>query len=59
MSEGHERTSNNHANILIKLCVHPNIISKSIKSDRYSTSVPKTIEVVINIESTRTVVNFY
>jgi len=32
MSEGNEHTSNNQANILIKLGVHPNIISKSIKS---------------------------
>jgi len=31
MSEGNEHTSNNNANILIKLGVHPNIISKNIK----------------------------
>jgi len=30
MSEGNEHTSNNHANILIKLCVHSNIISKNM-----------------------------
>ena len=32
MSEGNEHTSNNPANILIKLGVHPNIISESIES---------------------------
>ena len=29
---GNEHTSNNHANILFKLGVHPNIVSKSIKA---------------------------
>jgi len=31
LNEGNEHISNNQANILIKLCVHPNIISKSTK----------------------------
>ena len=32
MSGGNKHTSNNQANILIKLGIHPNIISKSIKN---------------------------
>ena len=32
MNEGYEHTSGNQVNIPIKLCVHPNIISKGIKT---------------------------
>jgi len=32
MNEDNEHTSNNQANIPIKLCVHPNVISKSTKN---------------------------
>ena len=32
MSEGYEHTSGNQVNIQIKLCVHPNIISKGTKA---------------------------
>ena len=32
MSEGYEHTSGNQVNIQIKLCVHPNIVSKGTKA---------------------------
>ena len=32
MNEGYEHTSGNQVNIPIKLCVHPNIVSKGIKT---------------------------
>jgi hypothetical protein len=32
MNEGYEHTSGNQVNIPIKLCVHPTIISKGIKT---------------------------